>query len=109
MKLRAGAFVLSGLIGLMLSGIALAGVNDPVIQQREANQQQRINKGVDSGRLTSGEAERLEAQQARTQQRETRMKSDGKLTARERRSLNRQQYRASRNIYRKKHNLRHAG
>jgi hypothetical protein len=108
MKLRVGSFVLVGVIGVMLSGVAQAGVNDPVIQKREINQQQRIQQGVDSGRLTPREAGRLETQQARIRQRETRMKADGRLTARERNSLTRQQNRANRNIYRKKHNLRHA-
>ncbi len=107
--MRVGAFALAGVLGVMLSGVAIAGVNDPMIQQREANQQQRIQQGVDSGQLTPREAGKLEAQQARIRQRETRMKADGKLSARERRSLTREQNRAGRNIYRKKHNLRHAG
>ncbi len=39
-----------------------AGTNDPVIQQRELNQQQRIDQGVQSGHLTPREAGRLEGQ-----------------------------------------------
>lgn len=87
---------------------ALAGTNDPGIQQREQNQQQRIDQGVASGQLTPREAGKLDAQQARIQQREARMKADGNLTAAERRKLTREQDRASRNIYRKKHNNRTA-
>lgn len=93
---------------LLLAATAYAGINDPVIQQREVNQQQRIDQGVQSGQLTPREAGRLEAQQARIKQREARMKADGNLTAGERAKLSRQQDRASRNIYRKKHNNRTA-
>lgn len=93
---------------LTVAATALAGTNDPAIQQREQNQQQRIEQGVQSGRLTPREAGRLEGQQARIQQREARMKADGNLTARERAKLTRQQNRANRNIYRKKHNDRQA-
>jgi hypothetical protein len=107
MNLRVGAIVLAGVICVLISGVVHAGINDPVVQQREINQQKRIQQGVDSGRLTPREAGRLEMQQARIQQREARMKSDGNLSAGERRSLTRQQNRAGRNIYQKKHNLRH--
>ena len=93
---------------LALTAAAYAGTNDPVIQQREVNQQNRIEQGVQSGQLTPHEAGKLEAQQARIQQKEARMKSDGNLTKKERAKLTRQQNRASRNIYRKKHNNRTA-
>lgn len=88
------------------AGAALAGTNDPRIQQREENQEQRIDQGVQSGALTPREAGRLETQQARIKQDEERMKADGKLTKAERKKLTREQNRASRTIYRKKHNAR---
>lgn len=106
MEKRIRTWTLAGIICIMAAGTAMAGTNDPGIQQRESNQERRIDQGVASGQLTPGEASRLDAQQARIQQREERMKSDGNLTAAERRRLTRQQNRASRNIYRKKHNLR---
>jgi len=68
----------------MASGASLAGTDDPVIQQREMNQGQRIQQGIKIGQLTPRETGRLDAQQARIQQQESRMKSHGKLTARER-------------------------
>ncbi|HET6419365.1 MAG TPA: hypothetical protein VFG19_04360 [Geobacteraceae bacterium] len=108
MKKILAAIGMTGIIGIMAAGAALAGDNDPVIQQREANQEARIDQGVKSGRLTPKEAGRLEAQQARIQQREDRMKADGNLTAAERRRLTSQQNRASRDIYRLKHNNRTA-
>ncbi len=108
MKKILGTISLAGILGIMAAGAALAGTSDPVIQQREANQEGRIEQGIKSGQLTPKEAGRLEAQQARIQQREERMKSDGNLTAGERKRLTREQNRASRNIYRKKHNNRTA-
>jgi len=102
--------VAAGLVGIITGGIALAGnTDDPVIQQREANQQKRIDQGVASGRLTPREAGRLEAQQAKIKQDETRMKADGNLSRRERTKLTKEQNRASRTIFRKKHNRRTAG
>jgi hypothetical protein len=98
--------VVSGIISILAAVSALAGTNDPVIQQRELNQEKRIEQGVGSGQLTPNEAGRLDAQQARIKQTEDRMKSDGNLTAAERGKLTRMQNRANRNIYRKKHNLR---
>jgi len=106
MKRIIGSLSFAVIISIMAGGAALAGTNDPVIQQREINQEQRIRQGVNSGQVTPREAGRLDAQQARIQQQESRMKSDGQLTNRERAKLTREQNRASRNIYRKKHNLR---
>ena len=91
----------------LYAGIVYAGpTDDPGIQQREQNQQERIQQGINSGALTPKEAGRLEAQQARIVQREERMKADGTLTGAERRKLTREQNRASKSIYRKKHNER---
>ena len=85
---------------------AYAQDKTPVVDQREQHQQQRIEQGVKSGELTNGETLRLEKQQAKIKTDEMKMKSDGKVTPRERAKLKREQNRASRNIYRKKHNVR---
>jgi hypothetical protein len=91
----------------LFAGIVYAGpTDDPGIQQREQNQQQRIQQGVNSGALTPRETGRLEAQQARITQNEARMKADGTLTTAERKKLTREQNKASKDIYRKKHNQR---
>ena len=52
---------------------ALAANNDPGVDQREINQQNRINQGIQRGQLTPREAGKLEAQQARIKQKEDRM------------------------------------
>lgn len=101
MKVLLGA----GAVSVLIASAAFAGpTDDPGIQKREQNQQQRIDQGVKSGKLTPREAGKLEAQQAKIKQDEERMKSDGNLTKQERRKLTREQNRASKNIYRKKHN-----
>ncbi len=106
MKKSAVILAIVAIVAVAGAGNALAGTNDPIIQQREINQENRIEQGVKSGQLTPNETGRLEAQQARIQQDESRMKADGNLTPRERVRLTREQDRASRKIYRKKHNLR---
>ncbi|HTZ40483.1 MAG TPA: hypothetical protein VMB77_10010 [Syntrophales bacterium] len=77
--------------------------NDPGIQQRMQNQQQRIDQGINSGQLTPREAGRLEAEESRIKQDELRMKSNGNLTPAERQRLNRELDKASGDIYRQKH------
>ena len=61
-----------------------SGTNDPGIEQRMENQENRIDQGVNTGALTPKETGRLEAEQARIKQAEERMKSDGNLTTQER-------------------------
>jgi hypothetical protein len=85
------------------STAALAQTATPRIDQREANQQRRIDEGVRSGQLTPRETARLDAQQARIQRTEARAKSDGVVTAAERERLTRMQNKASRDIAREKH------
>ena len=106
MKKQFGAVLLVGTMVFLGANSVFAGTNDPGIQQREQNQERRIDQGVASGQLTPREAGILETKEARIQQNEARMKADGNLTVRERRKLNRQQNQASRAIYRKKHNQR---
>jgi hypothetical protein len=84
-------------------GGAGGDVNDPKIQQRMQNQEQRIQQGVNSGTLTPKEAGKLEAREAKIRQDEARMKSDGKLTAKERQKLNKELDHASDRIYKQKH------
>jgi hypothetical protein len=83
------------------------GTNDPGIQQRIQNQEQRIDQGVASGQLTPKEAGRLEAREAKIKQDEARMKSDGKLTPQERKKLNKELDKESERIYKQKHDRQH--
>ena len=70
----------------------------PVIDQRQANQEVRIQQGVASGQLTPREAGRLEAGQQRVENMETRAKADGVVTAGERARISQAQDVQSRRI-----------
>lgn len=94
------------LSNLILSPYSTADVNTPRIDQRQENQQERIEQGINSGALTDHEANRLENQQTRIENREAAAKADGVVTQTERSRLSHQQNKANRNIRRKKHNLR---
>ncbi len=83
--------------------VVSAGTRDPGVNQRQHNQQGRIQQGVKSGELTAGETRRLQGEQRHIRREEARYKSDGQLTPAERADLHRDQNRASRDIYRQKH------
>jgi len=73
------------------------------IDQRQANQQQRIDQGVKSGQLNKKEAARLEKGQERIQKMENKAMADGKMTKKERAQIEKAQDRESRRIAREKH------
>jgi uncharacterized membrane protein YebE (DUF533 family) len=97
------------LVALLAAGVALPVLaqSTPVIDQREANQQARIQQGVASGQLTPGEAARLEKGQQHVDNMEARAKADGVVTAKERARIAHAQNVQSRKIHRLKHNARH--
>ncbi|MBF0126383.1 MAG: hypothetical protein HQM02_04145 [Magnetococcales bacterium] len=101
MKILVAALTFS----LLAGGLALAEPprKGPGVDRRQQHQERRIRQGVESGQLTTREAERLEAGQERIEKREERMKSDGVLTPAERRKLRQAQDQASRGIQRQKH------
>ena len=82
---------------------AFAQANTPGVDQRQGNQDRRIEQGERSGALTAREANRLEAGQARVGRIEDRAKSDGVVTARERARLHQAQDVQSARIARQKH------
>ncbi len=80
----------------------------PGIDQRQANQDKRIDQGVASGTLTPKEAKRMENQQAAVDRAEEKAKADGAVTAQERKRLNKAQNQTSRHIHRQKHDAQTA-
>ena len=72
--------------------------------QRNVNQQQRIQNGMDNGSLTNREAGSLERGQARVNGREANAAANGRVGAAEQRGIQRSENRQSRRVYRKKHN-----
>lgn len=105
--------IMTGLImgAVMLASLPAfaAGPYAPYVDRREANLQRRIYHGLQSGRLTPGEARRLEHQQRHLRLAEARMRADGRLDRYERARLNRMENRLSRNVYQYNHNYRRAG
>jgi len=75
----------------------------PRIDQREANQDKRIDQGVASGQLTPRETKRLELREKRIASTEARAKADGTVTGKERKHLLKMENHASRDIAHEKH------
>ncbi|MBU1237604.1 MAG: hypothetical protein KJ634_03205 [Gammaproteobacteria bacterium] len=75
----------------------------PGIDQRQANQERRIDQGVASGELNARETARLERGQQRVENMETRAKSDGVVTKGERARIQARQNLQSKRIVRQKH------
>jgi hypothetical protein len=90
---------------LVTSGIAYAEADTPGIDQRQANQERRIDQGISSGQLTERESARLDKQQNHIDTMENKAKADGVMTKKERARIQAAQDRASRNIARQKHDV----
>ena len=94
-------FAVSALV--LMTGMPYAQTETPVIDQRQANQEQRIDKGIESGQLNEREAARLNKQQDHIDNMENKAKADGVVTKKERARIGAAQNRASRHIAREKH------
>jgi uncharacterized membrane protein YebE (DUF533 family) len=88
---------------LLAAGMAYGQAETPGINQRQTNQEQRIDQGIASGQLTQHEANKLETQQQRIDNMENKAKSDGVVTKKERARIHAAQDKASKKIYRQKH------
>ena len=98
------------IIALMLTAPLAAFAQStatPKFDQRQANQERRIDQGVQSGALTPKETGRLEKGQDHLQTMEDKAKSDGQVTKQERAKLQHAENRQSERIYRQKHDHQH--
>lgn len=91
----------------LLPALAFAQANTPRVDQRQANQERRIEQGVASGSLTEREANRLEHGQQRVDRIEDRAKADGVVTRQERLRLHQAQEVQGRRIAVQKHDRQH--
>jgi hypothetical protein len=87
----------------LMTGVAFALVETPVIDQRQTNQEQRIDQGITSGQLNEREANPLHMQQEQVRKMENRAKSDAVMTEKEGARIAAAQDRAARHIAREKH------
>ena len=94
---------LFGALLAVFAASAAAQANTPGVDQRQANQQARIEQGVRSGELTPKETAKLEKGQAKVQAAEAKAKADGVVTPKERAKLAKKQKKQSRKIYKEKH------
>jgi hypothetical protein len=76
------------------------------LKDRQRQQKQRIQHGINSGQITPREAERLYQDQRQVRQLRRHFLADGDLSRRERRTLAKRMDRSSDRIYRYKHNPR---
>lgn len=72
--------------------------------QRNLNQQQRIEQGVQSGELKTGEVAKLERGQSKVDRSTARAAADGHVGANEQARIQTREDRQNARIYRKKHN-----
>lgn len=79
---------------------------EAIVDQRQENQEKRIEEGVQSGSLTEREAKKMEKREQHIQKMETKAMADGKMTGKEFRKIERAQNRTSKAIHRNKHNRR---
>lgn len=89
-------------LGVAVSGVAAAADTGSTIQ-RDVNQQQRIEQGLQSGQLNTREAAKLEREESRVDKMESNALRDGKLSDAEKARISREQNKVSRDIYREKH------
>jgi hypothetical protein len=100
-NMRADRGQLASVNGGRPNTMAMATVND-----RRANQQQRIANGISSGQMNAGEAARVENREQHINQQvhADREANGGHLTPQEHQQINREQNHASQQIHNEKHN-----
>lgn len=110
--LAAAALFATGLAMAQQSPATTGSTTAPkaTVNNRRANQQNRVANGVQSGQLTAGETKNLEGREANVNReiKDDRQANGGKLTQQEHRQVNRQQNNLSRSIYNDKHNANQA-
>ena len=91
---------------LALSAVAQAQEQGAAVEtQRDANQQERIEQGLQSGQLSTKEAGHLEREEQHIDRQEANdLKKGGALTPQEKAKIAREQNKVSGDIYREKHN-----
>ena len=103
-------FITTTLAALSFANLALAQAADPnnaAVTQRNVNQETRIENGLQSGQLSTGEAARLEKGEAHIDRMESRADRDGKMTDAEKARIERAENVESRAIKRADNNNIH--
>ena len=93
--------LIAAAVGTLFASMAFAQTATEV--QRNANQQQRIEQGLQSGQLNTKEAGRLEREESRVEHMEAHAGKDGNVSPQEAARINAAQNKVSQDIYREKH------
>jgi hypothetical protein len=88
---------------VFMTGTVFAEAEAPMVDQRQANQEQRIDQGIAREQLNERESNRLNKQQQHVNTMEDRARHDGVMTKQERARIAAAQDRAARHIAREKH------
>lgn len=88
---------------VLMTGVAFAQAETPVTDQRQTNEEQRVDQGIASGQLNERAADRMNNQQGHLNKMEDKAKSAGIMTKKERARITAAQDRAARHIAREKH------
>jgi hypothetical protein len=75
----------------------------PRIDKRQERQDNRIERGIETGELTKKEARRLEKGQEHIDDLEDKAQADGKVTKREKKRINKAQDKQGQRIYNQRH------
>jgi hypothetical protein len=95
--------ILAVLIMIAALPAAAASTQTPTVDQRQANQEARIQQGVQSGQLTPKEDAKLEKAQGKIEADKEKAQADGKVTSKERKKLAKEQNKQSKKIHKQKH------
>jgi hypothetical protein len=98
-NMNARATMIAGAVASLFSLAATAQTTGSEVQ-RDVNQQQRIEQGLQSGSLNTREASKLEADQSRINRMQSNAEKDGKLSPAEKARIQRAQNQESRDINR---------
>src|SRR5260221_13084957 len=104
-KMKHTLSTMAAALSLAFSAGAFAQAGAGTVQ-RDVNQQNRIEQGLQSGQLNTREAGKLEREQSRVEREQRNAMKDGKLTPAEKTRPAREQNQGSRGIYKDKHNAR---
>ena len=104
--MKTSRITLAVAVAALFSGTAFAQSAASEVQ-RNVNQQQRIEQGLQSGQLNTREAARLEREESRVDRMEANAMRDGQLSDAEKNRINQAQNKVSRDIAREKHDAQH--
>jgi hypothetical protein len=78
------------------------------VEQRQENEQHRIDQGTKKGKLTPQEQERLKNQQEEIEKERQDAMEDGKMSKKEKKQIKHDENQLGKDIHKKKHNKKNA-